>query len=289
MNGERLVAPQRTVRRQGAALLAVLVSAAVHMAALAAVVMWWQGDVSAPVGDVQVELVVVADAQHGDAAGPPAKQETAHDEAIEPLAPQQVPPSPAPMPKVASAPIAAPTPPTEAATPKPVSNSSESAHVPVPAEVRPAAKSPQTRPRQATPSTQAVRAQAQPAPAAPAHATSPAAEESRIAPSTSAAGGTSMASVGALPAAVTAVRNPAPDYPVVARRRGEEGRVVLLVDVDPDGNPASVTVATGSGHAALDDAAVRAVRRWRFANPERRQTEVKVPVQFRLRAADRGN
>lgn len=80
--------------------------------------------------------------------------------------------------------------------------------------------------------------------------------------------------------------NPAPEYPALARRRGWEGTVVLQVRVDKDGRPADVTVLESSGYRALDDAASRAVRQWRF-RPARAgainfESTVNIPVRFQL-------
>lgn len=61
----------------------------------------------------------------------------------------------------------------------------------------------------------------------------------------------------------------APKYPPLSRRFGEEGMAVLRVELDEQGHVASVRVATGSGHARLDEAALAAVRTWR-CNPARR-------------------
>lgn len=55
-----------------------------------------------------------------------------------------------------------------------------------------------------------------------------------------------------------------PVYPSAARRDGEEGTVRLKVLVDERGRPTDVQVARSSGFPRLDDAAVDAVRRWRF-------------------------
>ncbi len=55
-----------------------------------------------------------------------------------------------------------------------------------------------------------------------------------------------------------------PEYPLLSRRRGEEGTVALGLEVRPDGPVGPVTVLESSGHPALDAAAVAAVRRWRF-------------------------
>ncbi len=100
--------------------------------------------------------------------------------------------------------------------------------------------------------------------------------------STAAASGTE----GDSPARPDALGNRPPRYPALARQRKEEGRVVLHVIVDAQGNVASLSVARSSGSRLLDDAAVDAVRRWRFA-PARRAGvpvagSVEVPILFRL-------
>jgi protein TonB len=80
--------------------------------------------------------------------------------------------------------------------------------------------------------------------------------------------------------------NPKPDYPAEARRRGLQGKVVLLVEVSAAGLPANVAVASSSGHAALDQAALAAVQRWHFSPATRGGAPVagtaQVPIQFRL-------
>ena len=57
---------------------------------------------------------------------------------------------------------------------------------------------------------------------------------------------------------------PRPTYPLHSRRRGEEGRAVLLVEVRPDGSVGKVEVVKSSGHRRLDQAALRAVRKATF-------------------------
>lgn len=77
-----------------------------------------------------------------------------------------------------------------------------------------------------------------------------------------------------------------PAYPESARRRGEQGRVVLRVDVSADGLPVDVSVAEGSGFPSLDAAALGAVRQWRFVPAISGGTPVaataQVPIRFRL-------
>lgn len=65
------------------------------------------------------------------------------------------------------------------------------------------------------------------------------------------------------------LRNPAPVYPSLSRRLGEQGRVTLRVLVQADGTPGDIQVATSSGFERLDKAAVDAVRRWRFVPGKR--------------------
>ncbi|WP_235879349.1 energy transducer TonB [Burkholderia sp. USMB20] len=82
------------------------------------------------------------------------------------------------------------------------------------------------------------------------------------------------------------LRNPAPDYPDVAQRRGWEGTAFLNVHVLASGRPDQVLLSASSGHDALDEAAVAAVTDWRFV-PAKRGTEsidgwVRVPVVFKL-------
>jgi len=49
-----------------------------------------------------------------------------------------------------------------------------------------------------------------------------------------------------------------------ARRRGQEGTAKISVDVDDKGNVTNVRLARSSGHSALDEAAIREARRWKF-------------------------
>lgn len=94
------------------------------------------------------------------------------------------------------------------------------------------------------------------------------------------------------PPAVSSDREPQPiarlqpEYPPAAFRAGEEGTVVVRADIDAQGKPVSVTVATSSRSRDLDRAAVNAVRKWSF-QPARRDGQavaatVEVPIDFRL-------
>lgn len=69
--------------------------------------------------------------------------------------------------------------------------------------------------------------------------------------------------------AVSCPERTAPAYPPLSRRMGEEGKVVLRVELDEQGHVSSARVATTSGFARLDEAALAAVKSWR-CNPARR-------------------
>jgi protein TonB len=60
------------------------------------------------------------------------------------------------------------------------------------------------------------------------------------------------------------IRNTPPIYPETARRAGWEGRATVRVEVSADGLPISVALEKSSGYGVLDQAALRAVKGWRF-------------------------
>ena len=80
-----------------------------------------------------------------------------------------------------------------------------------------------------------------------------------------------------------------PTYPPAARRAGEEGTVRLKVLVDEKGRPRDVAVATSSGFARLDEAAIAAVRKWRFVAATNGTDPIsawtQVAITFRLTSA----
>jgi len=80
---------------------------------------------------------------------------------------------------------------------------------------------------------------------------------------------------------------PPPPYPRRAERLGWEGTVVLEIDVAADGTVADARIAESSGHGLLDEAALRAVRGWRFTPAKDAAGEpvpmgLRKPIEFRL-------
>jgi len=81
--------------------------------------------------------------------------------------------------------------------------------------------------------------------------------------------------------------NPKPVYPLLARRMGAQGEVLLRVRVQQNGSVAAVELVRSSGFTLLDEAATRTVRdRWRFIparlNGVAIESWVEVPIKFVL-------
>lgn len=85
------------------------------------------------------------------------------------------------------------------------------------------------------------------------------------------------------------VAQPEIPYPAAAARSREEGSLILLVQVDANGNATDVTVETRSGSRDLDRAAQQAVRDWKFEpaikGGKPTASAVRVPIEFTLQDA----
>ena len=174
--------------------------------------------------------------------------------------PRPVPPPPLPAPAPVPKQVAQPKPrtPTPAPAPRPVATPSPapSPHAPT------AAAEPQPAPPPIT----------APVAVAPAPATPPAPPAPRI----------------ELPSSDAAyLQNPAPPYPPMSRRLGEQGRVILDVLIGVDGTAKDARVKRSSGFERLDRIALETVRhRWRFVPGKRNGVAedmwFDVPVHFEL-------
>jgi protein TonB len=71
-------------------------------------------------------------------------------------------------------------------------------------------------------------------------------------------------------------------YPADALQRGLEGEVVILVEIGEGGRILDASIATGSGHRSLDEAAVRAVRKLGQLGPSTANRSILLPVRFRI-------
>lgn len=128
--------------------------------------------------------------------------------------------------------------------------------------VEPAPPHPQPRPLVAqAPATSPSDVVAPPAPAVPA----PAVNAVLAPPAQTPAGPVTLATE----LSVSCPDRPAPAYPVLSRRKGEIGSVVLRVELDEEGQVSSARIATASGHDRLDEAAMTAVKAWRCVPAQR--------------------
>lgn len=147
-------------------------------------------------------------------------------------------------------------------------------------------------PPEPVPAPQPAPAQPAPQPAAAPTATAPAAtaQPPVAAPGDSAETATlrpSGGSFGRVDAHPSLTRPIKPNYPIGARRRGEEGSVILDVSVGADGRARSVTLVSSSRFPDLDAAAERAAAQARFKPATRNGRPVdaaaRITIIFRLR------
>jgi protein TonB len=82
------------------------------------------------------------------------------------------------------------------------------------------------------------------------------------------------------------LNNPRPPYPMVARRMGFHGKVILNVEVLAEGKAGQVLLKQSCGHDILDNAALQTVKTWRFIPARHSGQPVTqwflVPIKFSL-------
>lgn len=157
------------------------------------------------------------------------------------------------LPPPAPPPVIQPTPPK----PLPAEPVAKKEHpLPKPqAEAKPVQQTRNTPPAQLVESAVETKSDARPAPAVAAPAPSPA-PPAPAAPQVVARTSASEASYAAT--------NRKPPYPRIALSNGDEGTVILRVQVTAEGTAGAVEIKKSSGFPQLDDSARRTVQTWRF-------------------------
>jgi TonB family protein len=96
--------------------------------------------------------------------------------------------------------------------------------------------------------------------------------------------GRSASSAPSISAKALALSAPRPEYPYEARRQRTTGSGIAELTVDPNsGNVIDVRMSPSTGSAILDNAAVNALRHWRFKSGD--LTTIHVPITFTLTGA----
>jgi len=83
----------------------------------------------------------------------------------------------------------------------------------------------------------------------------------------------------------TPVKTPPPEYPTVLKRDGISGLVALKVEIDENGAVTNCAVSKSS-NSGFDEAAVKAVKMWKFTPAKKDGAPVKVslviPIKFAI-------
>ena len=82
------------------------------------------------------------------------------------------------------------------------------------------------------------------------------------------------------------IKNPHPEYPMIARKKGWQGRLLLNVRVSKNGDVININVVKTSGFEILDKTSVETIKGWKFipARIEGKNIEdnLNIPVSFKL-------
>ena len=76
--------------------------------------------------------------------------------------------------------------------------------------------------------------------------------------------------------------NSIPQYPLIAKINKWEGEVVLIVQVDSNGDVIFINIKQSSGHKVLDDTAQKAIKAWKIPNNTSQNITIEIPVMFKL-------
>ena len=63
---------------------------------------------------------------------------------------------------------------------------------------------------------------------------------------------------------IGSAKNPHPSYPLIARKKGWEGRVIIQAEIDREGNVSEIKVLESSGFEVLDNASLETLKKWKF-------------------------
>ena len=84
------------------------------------------------------------------------------------------------------------------------------------------------------------------------------------------------------------IHTPAPEYPAMARRMGQEGSILIAFDIGAEGACGNIVIVESSGFDSLDLAAAEDVAEWRFEPARSNGTGVPShrEIRFHFRLTD---
>ena len=85
---------------------------------------------------------------------------------------------------------------------------------------------------------------------------------------------------------IGSINNPHPPYPIMARKKGLQGKLILKVSVNNDGSVKNVIIGKSSGHKILDTISKETIEKWIFIPAIRMgravEDNIQVPIRFVL-------
>ena len=85
---------------------------------------------------------------------------------------------------------------------------------------------------------------------------------------------------------IGSINNPHPPYPIIARKKGFEGKLILEVLVNEDGSVKSSSIRESSGYEILDTVSKETVEKWTFIPAKKKgrpvMDQIQVPIKFIL-------
>ena len=82
------------------------------------------------------------------------------------------------------------------------------------------------------------------------------------------------------------IQNPHPEYPLIARKKGWQGKLLLNVLVGKNGEVIDINIVKTSGFEILDKTSIETVKDWKFIpariGKKRIEDNLNIPVSFKL-------
>jgi protein TonB len=85
---------------------------------------------------------------------------------------------------------------------------------------------------------------------------------------------------------IGSINNPHPPYPLIARKKGLQGKLILEVLVNEDGSVKNVRIGKSSGYKILDSVSKQTIENWIFIPAKKKgrnvEDQLQVPIRFVL-------